>query len=99
MTVATFESHATDTNSPFLTLGEVLRYLRVNDRTVYRLIRSRELPATRIGRQWRIHRSDLERFIEAQRVGLPNIVTVENSDKTELWVENEQIQEVTGISR
>lgn len=56
-------------DSPFLTLGEVLRYLRVNPRTAYRLIRSGELPAIRIGRQWRIRRVDFERWLEEQRVG------------------------------
>ncbi len=51
----------------FLTTDEVLEYLRINARTVYRLIRDGELPAVRIGRQWRIRRSDLDEWLEAQR--------------------------------
>lgn len=51
----------------FLTTDEVLGYLRVNARTVYRLIRCGELPAVRIGRQWRIRRDDLDRWLETQR--------------------------------
>ncbi len=82
-----------DSASPFLTLGEVIQYLRVNARTAYRLIGSGELPASRIGRQWRIRRSDLERFIESQRVGSPASVTAENTETDELWVGG-QIQEV-----
>jgi excisionase family DNA binding protein len=51
----------------FLTIDEVLNYLRVKSRTVYRLIKAGELPAVRVGRQWRIRRSDLDAWLEAQR--------------------------------
>jgi excisionase family DNA binding protein len=54
--------------SPFLTTDEVLGYLKVNARTVYRLIRSGQLPAIRVGRQWRVRRSDLDAWLERQRV-------------------------------
>lgn len=37
----------------FLTTEEVLGCLKVNPRTIYRLIKTGELPAVRIGRQWR----------------------------------------------
>ena len=53
----------------FLTTDEVLGYLRVNARTVYRLIRTGELPAVRIGRQWRIRRCDLDAWINGHRAG------------------------------
>jgi excisionase family DNA binding protein len=51
-----------------LTTDEVLAYLNVTPRTIYRLIRTGELPAIRIGRQWRFRRSDLEAFVDRQRV-------------------------------
>ena len=51
----------------FLTTDEVLGYLRINARTVYRLIRDGELPAVRIGRQWRIRRGDLDNWLEGRR--------------------------------
>ena len=44
----------------FLTTDDVLGYLRIHARTVYRLIRTGDLPAVRIGRQWRIRRCDLD---------------------------------------
>ena len=37
----------------FLTTEEVLEYLQVNLRTVYRLIKAGKSPAVRVGRQWR----------------------------------------------
>jgi excisionase family DNA binding protein len=51
----------------FLTTEEVLSYLKVNPRTIYRLIKTGELPAVRIGRQWRFRRSDLDAWIDRQR--------------------------------
>ena len=53
--------------SAFLTTEEVLSCLKVNPRTIYRLIKSGELPAVRIGRQWRFRRSDLTEWIDRQR--------------------------------
>ena len=54
-------------NSAFLTTEEVLGCLKVNPRTIYRLIKSGELPAVRIGRQWRFRRSDLDEWIDRHR--------------------------------
>jgi len=50
-----------------LTTQEVVTYLRVNARTVYRLIQSGDLPAVRVGRQWRVRRSDLHEWLERGR--------------------------------
>jgi excisionase family DNA binding protein len=51
----------------FMTTEEVLNCLKVNPRTIYRLIRSGELPAFRFGRQWRFRRSDLDEWIARQQ--------------------------------
>lgn len=47
------------TPDDLLTRAEVARYLRISDRTVSRLIRTGQLPASRIGRAARIRQSDL----------------------------------------
>jgi excisionase family DNA binding protein len=52
----------------FLTTDEVLDYLQVNLRTVYRLIKAGKLPAVRVGRQWRFRRSDIDAWLDSQRV-------------------------------
>ncbi len=51
----------------FLTTDEVLDYLKTTPRTIYRLIRDGELPAIRLGRQWRFRRTDLDAWLERQR--------------------------------
>ena len=51
----------------FLTTEEVLAYLQVNLRTVYRLIKAGRIPAVRVGRQWRFRKSDLDAWLDSQR--------------------------------
>jgi excisionase family DNA binding protein len=51
----------------FLTTEEVLDYLQVNLRTVYRLIKAGRIPAVRVGRQWRFRRKDIETWLESNR--------------------------------
>jgi excisionase family DNA binding protein len=53
----------------FMTTDDVLGYLRINARTVYRLIKNGEIPAVRIGRQWRVRRCDLDSWLDSQRPG------------------------------
>lgn len=50
-----------------MTTDEVLGYLKVNPRTIYRLIRNGDLPAIRIGRQWRFRQSDLNAWLDRQQ--------------------------------
>jgi excisionase family DNA binding protein len=50
----------------FLTTEEVLEYLQVNLRTVYRLIKAGKIPAVRVGRQWRFRKSDIDAWLDIQ---------------------------------
>lgn len=51
-----------------LTVAEVAAGMRVSNMTVYRLIKSGELPAVRVGKGYRIRESDLQRFLEDRSV-------------------------------
>src|ERR1019366_806916 len=51
----------------FLTTEEVLEYLQVNLRTVYRLIKAGKIPAVRVGRQWRVPKRDIDAWLDSQR--------------------------------
>jgi excisionase family DNA binding protein len=51
----------------FLTTDEVLEYLQVNLRTVYRLIKAGKIPAVRVGRQWRFRKADIDAWLERER--------------------------------
>ncbi|MGZ8581370.1 MAG: helix-turn-helix domain-containing protein [Actinomycetota bacterium] len=51
-----------------LTVAEVAAGMRVSNMTVYRLIKSGELPAVRVGKGYRIRESELRRFLEERSV-------------------------------
>lgn len=52
-----------------LTVREVADYLKVTERTLYRLVQDRKLPAFKVGNSWRFRRQDLERWISKQSRG------------------------------
>lgn len=54
-------------NDDVLTVNEVAKYLKVNERTIYRLAASSGLPAFKVGNSWRFKRSELEAWIKSQQ--------------------------------
>ena len=55
-----------ESRSRFVTVAEVADQLRVSNMTVYRLIQSGQLPATRVGRSYRIREEDVDRYLAEQ---------------------------------
>lgn len=52
----------------FLTVQEVASLLRVSPMTVYRLIKSADLPAVRVGRSFRVRDSDVDQYLESRYI-------------------------------
>lgn len=52
--------------SRFLTPAEVAELLRVSSMTVYRLIKSGELPAAKISSSFRLRESDVDAYLESR---------------------------------
>jgi excisionase family DNA binding protein len=48
-----------------LTLGEVASYLHVHPSTVYRLLKKKELPAFKVGSDWRFNLESIDRWRSA----------------------------------
>ena len=46
-----------------MTIDELAAYMRVSRFTVYRLAKGRSIPATKIGRQWRFQKREIDRWI------------------------------------
>ncbi|WHZ29516.1 MAG: hypothetical protein OJF51_004318 [Nitrospira sp.] len=46
-----------------MTVTETCRYLKITQRTLYRYLQSRQIPAFKLGKEWRFVRSDLEQWI------------------------------------
>ena len=51
------------------TVAEVADHMRVSNMTVYRLIKGGQLPAIRVGKNYRIRGSDLADYLNASRTG------------------------------
>ncbi len=54
---------STETEQHLLTVAEVAEVMRVSTMTVYRLIHSGELTATRVGRSYRIWAGDVNEYL------------------------------------
>jgi excisionase family DNA binding protein len=50
-----------------LTLPEVADLLKVAEKTVYTMVKRRDIPAFKVGGQWRFQRTDLLSWIEQQK--------------------------------
>lgn len=52
-----------------MTVHEVATYLAINERTVYRLLRERALPAFRVGGQWRFNAKMIDKWMQKESAG------------------------------
>ena len=57
--------------SDILTILEVARYLKVAERTVYRLAAAKKIPAFKVGGAWRFSRAEIEQWIKNQSSVVP----------------------------
>lgn len=68
-----------------MTVEEVAAYLRVTERTVYRLLDRGGFPASRVGRQWRFDKSLIDKWIKENSVGVkPNILVIDDEEVVHL---------------
>ena len=54
-----------------MTVREVAEYLKVKDRTIYRLVANREIPGFKVGGSWRFRKTEINQWTESNAVG-PN---------------------------
>jgi len=50
-----------------LTIQELAIYLKLNEKTAYRLASEGKLPGFKVGGSWRFKRIDIEQWIEEQK--------------------------------
>jgi repressor LexA len=55
-----------------LTLQEVANYLKVAEKTVYRMVKSRQLPAFKVRNQWRFKKDAIDKWIEFNNISVTN---------------------------
>ena len=49
-----------------LTTKEVAEYLKVNERTVYRMASAGKIPGFKVGASWRFKREEIDQWISSQ---------------------------------
>jgi excisionase family DNA binding protein len=57
-------------NRPVLTARDLSNYLKVHPSTVYRLLKSGQLPAFRVGSDWRFNREQIDHWRFEREKGL-----------------------------
>ena len=59
----------TDNNEgEILTIRQVADYLKVTERTIYRLAAAGKIPAFKVGGTWRFSRAEINRWIQRQQI-------------------------------
>ena len=53
-------------DNAIMTIGEVADYLKVTERTIYRLAGAKQIPAFRVGGSWRFSKVDIDGWIKMQ---------------------------------
>ena len=53
-------------NDAIMTIGEVADYLKVTERTIYRLAGAKQIPAFKVGGSWRFSKKDIDFWIREQ---------------------------------
>lgn len=67
--------------SELMTLAEVADYLRVTQKTIYRLLEQGKIPATKVGRQWRFNRKTIDEWLNKQGTQIgANILVVDDEE-------------------
>jgi len=54
-------------NNEIMTLKEVAQYLKLADKTAYRLAAEGKLPGFKVGGSWRFKQSDIESWIQQNK--------------------------------
>jgi len=57
-----------DLAKEWLSVADICEYMDVSPYVVTRVLRARELPAIKMGREWRVARGDFEDWLNAQRI-------------------------------
>ena len=53
-------------DNAIMTIGEVADYLKVTERTIYRLAGAKKIPSFKVGGSWRFSKADIDIWISRQ---------------------------------
>lgn len=62
----TITMSSSTSGAEILTIKQVADYLKVTERTIYRLAAAKKIPAFKVGGTWRFSRADIDSWIKQQ---------------------------------
>jgi len=77
-----------------MTVGEVASYLRVTEKTIYRLLKRGRIPATKVGRSWRFERTSIDEWLHRSSVGARAAILVIDDEKVVRSLFRETLEEL-----
>ena len=76
-------------DNAIMTIGEVADYLKVTERTIYRLAGAKQIPAFKVGGSWRFSKADIDGWIREQSMPINEASSQKASVKSN-WQGNTQ---------
>ena len=64
-----------------LTVQEIADYLRVTEKTIYRLLKRGNIPATKVGYSWRFDKAAIDEWLHENSVGLKATILVVDDEE------------------
>jgi excisionase family DNA binding protein len=55
-------------DNAIMTIAEVADYLKVTERTIYRLAGTKKIPSFKVGGSWRFSKADIDEWIKKQSI-------------------------------
>jgi len=77
-----------------MTLQEVADYLRVTEKTVYRLLKRGRIPAVKVGRQWRFDKKSIDEWLHQNSVGTEVAILVVDDEEIIRLLFKETLEEL-----
>jgi len=77
-----------------MTVEEVARYLRVTDKTIYRLLKRGDISATKVGHQWRFDKAAIDEWLQRNSVGTKATILVVDDEEIIRTLFKETLEEL-----
>jgi excisionase family DNA binding protein len=77
-----------------MTVEEVADYLRVTEKTIYRLLDRGSIPATKVGRQWRFNTASIDKWLQRNSAKAKASILVVDDEKLVRLLFKETLEEL-----
>jgi excisionase family DNA binding protein len=77
-----------------MTVEEVADYLRVTEKTIYRLLERGRIPATKVGRQWRFNTASIDKWLQENSAKAKGSILVVDDEEVVRLLFKETLEEL-----